>query len=160
MYKILVNLTRIEGIVATVAYSCVALLLMIDVIGREVFSISFLGIKAVSVYIAIVAGFLGLVLATHASTHLRPEVLDRLVVGKAAIVVTRIGDFLSAGLYLVLAWYAYEFVSLSMEVGDKAAVLYFVLWPIQLIMPYAFISCAFRHLVFAWDAELKEEFRS
>ena len=39
--------------------------------------------------------------------------------------------------------------------GDRAAVLYWQLWPIQLTLPYAFYSCALRHLAFAYRPDLK-----
>ena len=53
-------LTTIEGAIATLAYSCVAILLMGDVIGRELFGISVLGIKTVAVYVAIGLLLMGL----------------------------------------------------------------------------------------------------
>ena len=43
----------------------------------------------------------------------------------------------------------------SMEAGDKAPVLYFVLWPLQVVIPYAFASAAIKHLIFAIDPALK-----
>jgi len=42
-----------------------------------------------------------------------------------------------------------------MDSQDKAPVLYFVVWPLQLVIPYAFISAGVKHLIFAWQPELK-----
>ncbi len=67
---------RVESIVATIAYGIVATLLMLDVVGRELFSSSFLGTQQLAVYGAIIAAFLGLTLATSDNSHLRPEFMD------------------------------------------------------------------------------------
>lgn len=157
MEKPLVILTKIEGAVATIAYSGVALLLIVDIVGREAFGISILGIKTVSIYVAIVAGFLGLVLATSANSHLRPEVFDQIIRGPLKLVTDRISDAVSAILYLVLTWFAFVFVGESIELQDKAPVLYFVLWPIQLVIPYAFLSSSLRHIAFAIRPDLRHK---
>ena len=150
-------LTTIEGAIATLAYSCVAILLMGDVIGRELFGISVLGIKTVAVYVAIVAGFLGLVLATNHNAHLRPEIFDHLITGRRGAMFDRIGDLLSGLFFLFLAGYAIYFVGQTRAAGDRAAVLYFLLWPIQLIIPYAFLSSALRHFAFCVSPILKSK---
>ncbi len=137
------------------AYTIVAILLIGDVIGREVFNVSILGTKIIAVYTAIVAGFVGFSLATAANAHLRPEAFDRLVTGPAGDALARTGDAVTGVFYLVLAWFGFTFVQFSMEAGDRAAVLYFALWPIQLIIPYTFVSSAIRHFAFAWRPELK-----
>ena len=62
--KFIRSLRLIEAILATAAYAAVAGLLMTDVIGRELFQTSFLGAEQLAVFGAIIAGFLGLTLAT------------------------------------------------------------------------------------------------
>ena len=138
-------LQRIEGAVAALAYATVALLLMGDVLGRELFGEGIFGAPKMAVYAAIVAGFLGLALATGAGSHLRPAFLDGVFQDRLDRRVWQIADVISAFIYLGLAWVAIEFVQSTRESGDRAAVLYWTLWPIQLVMPYAFLSCAFRH---------------
>lgn len=152
--SVLKGLTLTESIVATVAYALVATLLMVDVIGREVFSSAFLGLQQLAVYGAIVAGFLGLTLATSDNSHLRPEFLDGLA-GRHGAAVARFGDVLSASFFFAGAYVSWTFVQISMESGDKAPVLYFVLWPLQLVIPYAFVSAGLKHLVFALNQTLK-----
>jgi TRAP-type C4-dicarboxylate transport system permease small subunit len=151
---VLIWFKRVESIVATIAYGIVATLLMADVIGRELFSSSFLGTQQVAVYGAIIAGFLGLTLATSDNGHLRPGFMDFLF-RKHEQIVTRISDLVSAAFFWASAYIAWTFVSISMESGDKAPVLYFVLWPLQLVIPYAFASSGLKHLIFAIRPELK-----
>ena len=143
-----------ESIVATAAYAVVAILLMIDVIGRELFATSFLGMQQIAVYGAIVAGFLGLTLATSDNAHLRPEFMD-FAAGRHQNEVQRFGDFLSALFFFAAAYIAYTFVRISMDAGDKAPVLYFVIWPLQLVLPYAFGSAGVKHLIFGLRPDLK-----
>jgi TRAP-type C4-dicarboxylate transport system permease small subunit len=151
---VLIWLKRTESVVATAAYAVVAILLMVDVVGRELFSTAFLGMQQIAVYGAIVAGFLGLTLATSDNAHLRPEFLDFLA-GSAEKQVKRIGDMISALFYFGATYVALTFVQISMEAGDKAPVLYFVLWPLQLVIPYAFFSAGLKHLIFALKPSLK-----
>lgn len=151
---VLTWLKRSESVVATAAYAVVAILLMVDVIGRELFSTSFLGMQQVAVYGAIVAGFLGLTLATSDNAHLRPEFLDFLA-GPFEGQAIRLGDLLSAVFYFGATYVAFTFVQISYEAGDKAPVLYFALWPLQLVIPYAFLSAGLKHLIFALKPSLK-----
>src|SRR5210317_1855870 len=88
-----------ESIVATAAYTVVAILLMIDVIGRELFATSFLGMQQIAVYGAIIAGFLGLTLATSDNAHLRPEFMDFVFKGRETLAV-RLGDAISCVFFL------------------------------------------------------------
>ena len=53
----------------------------------------------------------------------------------------------------VMGYYAVMLVMQSYEYKEKAAVLYWQLWPIQIVIPYAFFSSALRHAAFAvWPA--------
>ena len=152
--KLVRSLRFIEAICATAAYAVVAGLLMTDVIGREVFGTSFLGAQQLAVYGAILAGFLGLTLATSDSTHLRPEFMD-FVLRKYTVFAQRLGDAISACFFFFGAYIAWTFVAVSMSAGDKAPVLYFVVWPLQLIIPYAFASAGLKHTAFAAQPTLK-----
>jgi len=148
------RLRFVESVIATVAYAVVAGLLIADVVGRELFDASFLGSQQLAVYGAIIAGFLGLTLATSDNSHLRPAFMD-FVFKRFESKVQRLGDGVSAVFFLIAAYVAWTFVTQSMDSQDKAPVLYFVVWPLQLVIPYAFISAGVKHLIFAWQPELK-----
>ncbi len=148
------GLKLVESIVATIAYAAVATLLIVDVVGRELFATSFLGAQQVAVYGAIIAGFLGLTLATSDNAHLRPGFMD-FVFAKNEVLVKRIGDFVSAVFFFASALVAANFVGISMGSGDRAPVLYFFVWPLQLVIPYAFISAGVKHLAFGIQPQLK-----
>ena len=68
---------------------------------------------------------------------------------------SRIGDLVSALFFLGACYIAWTFVDVSMQAGDRAPVLYFVVWPLQLVIPYAFASAGFKHLAYALQPDLK-----
>jgi len=154
MAQILQVLRVLESLVATLAYAGVAMLLIYDVIGREVFGTSFLGADQLAVYGAIIAGFLGLSLATSDNAHLRPAFMDFVFKGREALAI-RLGDAVSTVFYFAAAIVAWSFVAVSMEAQDRAPVFYFVVWPLQVIIPYAFLSCAVKHAIFVARPGLK-----
>ena len=139
---------------ATAAYAAVAGILMVDVIGRELFSTSLFGAQQLAVYGAIIAGFLGLTLATSDDAHLRPGFMD-IVFRRWEEQVVRVGDVISGLFFVAAAYVAWTFVAVSVEAGDRAPVLYFFVWPLQLVIPYACLSSGIKHFVFALRPELK-----
>lgn len=148
-------LEKTEGYLAMLAYAGVAALLISDVVMREVFSIPVLGAQSLAVLAAIVAGFMGLSLATARGMHLRPALFDNLLPASYDRYIERGSDIIAAAFYVAIAVFALRFIGESRAAGDKAAVLYFPLWPIQLAMPYAFLSCAIRHAAYALDPRFK-----
>lgn len=150
-------LTRIESVFACLAYVVVAALLIGDVIGRELLSAPIHGAQKMAVYAAIVAGFIGLSLATSDNMHLRPSFLDNVLPARFNAGIGRFSDVFACVFFLVMAIVGLMFVRESMRFEDKAAVLYWLLWPIQLIIPYAFLSTSFRHGLFAAFPALKPD---
>ena len=155
MSKLLLWMQRVESVIATIAYAIVAGLLLGEIVAREVFASSIWGSQRMAVFAAIFAGFLGLTLTTGVNGHLRPQFADRWVPERFDSMVSRFGDFLSAFIFLTMAWFAASYVGETYANGDQAAVLYWTLWPLQLVLPYAFISCAVKHIVFGLDPALK-----
>lgn len=154
LIKAINTLRLLEAITATAAYAAVAGILIADVVGRELFKTSFLGAQQIAVYGAILAGFLGLTLATSDNSHLRPGFMD-FVFARHERVISRIGDGVSAVFFFGASYIAWTFVEISMEAKDRAPVLYFLVWPLQLIIPYAFASAGLKHLAFALRPDLK-----
>ena len=149
-------LMKIEAIVAVLAYIVTAPLLLGDVIAREFFSQSLWGAQQTAVLCGILAAMVGLTLATGRSAHFRPEFADGILRFKW---VNQLGDLISAALLLAFAFFAIEFVTESKSFNDRVPVINVMLWPIQIIVPYALTSSAIKHLVFAWNPDVKSELR-
>lgn len=147
-------ITRAEALTATTAYAVVAGLLVAEVIGREFFGATFLGVQQLAVYAAILAGFLGLTLATSENKHLRPEALDFLT-KRLGVQMTRLSDLVSSIFFFCCSAVSANFVLASMVAQDKAPVLYFHLWPLQLVIPYAFASSGLKHFCFFLRNDLR-----
>ena len=147
--KILDVLRRFESFVAATAYLVTALLLMGDILGRELLGEGIYGAQKMAVYAAIVAGFIGLSLATDAGIHLRPAFLDTVFPDEYDRAVWRVADLVSCAIYLTLGVIAVQFVIGTYEASDRAAVLYWLLWPIQCVIPYALFTTATRHGIYA-----------
>ncbi len=149
---------KIEAAVTMLAYSATTLSLLGDVIGRELFETGIWGAQRFAVYAAIVAGFLGMSLAAAEGEHIRPQIFDAVFPEKLNKTVNRIADFLSFVVYILLAFLAVKFVLSSYENSEIAAVLDWPLWPIQLILPYAFFAVSCRYFLFAFSPSLKSAF--
>jgi TRAP-type C4-dicarboxylate transport system permease small subunit len=148
-------LLKVESVVAAIAYVIVTALLLGEIVAREVFLTAIWGSQKMAVFAAIIAAFLGLVLATADNVHLRPQFADRWIPQQFSGVADRLGDFISAAIFAAMGITASAYLYDTYANGDRAAVLYWPLWPIQLILPYAFYSCALRHLAFAIRPGLK-----
>ena len=155
MSAILKWLQRFESVIAAIAYAIVAGLLLGEIVAREFFASSIWGSQRMAVFAAIFAGFLGLTLTTGVNGHLRPQFADRWLPAAWDTAVARFGDFLSAIIFLSMAWFSSAYIGETFTNGDQAAVLYWPLWPLQLVLPYAFVSCALKHTIFGLKPALK-----
>lgn len=152
--KIFKSLYKFEAVTATSAYGILAITIMIDVIAREVLSIPILGTQRFAVYMSIIAGFLGVCLAAAAGAHLRPRIADSWLPRKWDSQVNRLSNLVASVIFGVAGYFAYQFWNTGFSMGDTAPVLGWPLWPIQIIIPYAFFSTAFRFFMFAFFPEL------
>jgi len=148
-------LYRVEAMTAAVAYAFTAGILILDIVMREVFSSSVWGATKMAVFGAIIAAFIGLILATATNTHLRPAFADYWVPRSWDRAMNRIADTISALLWCGFGVVGIQYLGTSIDSNDLAEVLYIPLWPIQLVLPYAFFSSALRHAVFAVWPDLK-----
>ncbi len=146
---------RIEAGVTTFAYCAATISLLADVLARELWDAGIWGAPRFAVYAAIIAGFLGMSLAAADGAHIRPQFLDFVVPKRLDRLANKFADFLSSLIYTSLGVLSVQFVVVSYENGDIAPVLDWLLWPIQLVLPYTFFSVALRYLLQAIWPRLK-----
>lgn len=146
--KTLLNfLHRLEAGAAVVAFVGISVLLLCDVLLRELAGTSIPGAQRISVYAMICTGFLGLSIAAARGRHLRPTFADGLVPKLLVPHVERFGSLILAATFFTFAYVALEFVIEAHEYGDIARVIEIPLWTIQVIMPYAFFSTGLRYFL-------------
>ena len=152
---------RVECWVAIVAFSLIAVLLMLDVLGREVLgpllhavglqpgSTGIHGAQRAAVYALVVGSFCGVGIATATSSHLVPRVAFSWLPARWDPAVSRVADAFTGAFLLGVAWYGLQFVMASKEVGMRAPVVGWEVWPFQLAIPAGFLSAAVRYFLFA-----------
>ena len=147
--KLLRWLWRVEATICIVAFTGTAVALMADVLARELFGNGLFGAQRFAVWSNAIAGLLGFALVTAERGHLRPQFADALLPKSLEPHIERIGEVLSALICLGMGWYAIEFVLSSARLGERGMAIPILVWPIQLVLPWMFLSSALRHLAFA-----------
>ncbi|MBL8349080.1 MAG: TRAP transporter small permease [Burkholderiaceae bacterium] len=147
--KLLQWLWRIEATICVVAFAGTAVALMADVLARELFGNGIFGAQRFAVWSNAIAGLLGFALVTAERGHLRPQFADALLPRALEPHVDRIGEVVSALICLGLFWFAVDFVLSSARLGERGMAIPILVWPIQLVLPWMFLSSALRHLAFA-----------
>ncbi len=156
---------QLECWIAVLAFSFIALVLMIDVIGREFYGpvMSMLGVKVgatglfgsqkLAVFALVIGSFAGIGIATATGVHLVPRVAFKWVPASWSPHMDRIADVFTGLFLLGVTWYGVLFVIASKDSGVLAAVINVSAWPIQTAIPLGFASAALRYFAFAiWPA--------
>lgn len=153
--RVLGALFAVEATIAGLAFVLLAGALFADVMARELLGNGLWGAQRIAVYAMVVAAMLGFVVTTHLNRHLSIEAAAKALPPALAPAVARIGDVVSAGICLFLAGWAVHFVGVSYATEERGVALDILVWPIQVVMPWAFVSAALRHLAFAAWPDLK-----
>jgi TRAP-type C4-dicarboxylate transport system permease small subunit len=151
----------VECWTAVLAFSFIALVLMIDVLGRELYGpvVSMLGLQVgatglfgsqkLAVFALVIGSFAGIGIATATGVHLVPRVAFKWVPASWSPGMDRLADVFTGLFLLGVAWYGVLFVVASRESGVLAAVINVSAWPIQAAIPLGFASAALRYFIFA-----------
>ena len=156
---------RAECWLAVLAFSFIAVVLCIDVLGREFYgpvarwlgfqpgAMGLFGSQKLAVFALIIGSFAGIGIATATGVHLVPRVAFKWVPAAWGPAMDRLADVVTGIFLLGVAWYGVSFVLASKASGVLAAVINVSAWPIQLAIPLGFISAALRYFMFAvWPA--------
>src|SRR3954447_24866530 len=122
--SLVVNWHTVECWVAVAAFSFIAVILLLDVLGRELLGpiVRLFGLKMatgifaaqkMSVYALVIGAFAGIGIATATGSHLVPRVMFGVVPKQFGPALDRFADLLT-GLFLVaVSYYGLEFVQSS-----------------------------------------------
>jgi TRAP-type C4-dicarboxylate transport system permease small subunit len=155
-----------ECLVAVAAFTFIAVVLLLDVIGRELLGplVRLFGVSAatgifasqkMSVYALVIGAFAGIGIATATGSHLVPRVLFGVVPPRWSPALNRLADLLT-GLFLVgVSYFGLVFVESSFATDLRAPVLNWAVWPFQLAIPLGFISAALRYFLYALWPDLR-----
>lgn len=156
---------KLECWVAVAAFSFIAAILLLDVLGRELLGplIRLLGFPAtatgifasqkLSIFALVIGSFAGIGIATATASHLVPRVGFGWIPARWDPWFNRLADLLTGLFLLGVCYYAWIFVESSKATDLRAPVLDWSVWPIQLAIPIGFLSAAGRYFIYAaWPA--------
>lgn len=155
---------RLECVVAVAAFGFIAVVLIGDVLGREVLGPLYraFGIKGqagvyaaqkMSVYALVVGSFAGVGIATATGSHLLPRIGFGWVPKAWGPAVDRVADVVTGAFMCGVAWFGWVYVQSSMSADLRAQAFNIPIWPIQSMIPLGFLSAGLRYFVFAaWPA--------
>jgi TRAP-type C4-dicarboxylate transport system permease small subunit len=161
-HSLVVNWHTVECWVAVAAFTFIAVILLLDVLGRELLGpiVRLMGLKQatgifaaqkMSVFALVIGSFAGIGIATATGAHLVPRVAFNLVPERWGPTLDRLADLITGVFLLIVAYYGLHFVQSSMATDLRAPVLGWAVWPFQLAIPLGFASAAARYFLFsAW----------
>jgi TRAP-type C4-dicarboxylate transport system permease small subunit len=152
---------RVECVVAVAAFTFIAGIILLDVLGREVLGRLTLSLgidigptgvffsQRLSVLALVIGAYAGIGIATATGSHLRPRLGDGWVPKSWGPAMDRIAD-VATGIFLVGAtWVGLRFVGVSIEKEERTMVLDWLVWPFQMFIALGFLSAGLRYFVFA-----------
>ena len=146
---VLAALFRIEASVTIAALAVLVGAIFFDLIGREFFGKGIFVAQRVAVYALITASLLGFSLAVGWGAHMGIDVARKLVPRRWDVPMDRLADLTSAAGCLFLGYWAVRFVAESFIQQARGMSLEILLWPVQFLLVWAFLSAATRYLIFA-----------
>jgi TRAP-type C4-dicarboxylate transport system permease small subunit len=152
---------RAECWVAVGAFSFIAGMLILDVLGREFLGpvLRLLGFEPgatgiffsqkLSIFALVIGSFAGIGIATATGAHIVPGFASGWVPHGWQLAFDRAADLLTGVCLLVVVWFGYKFVASSMVTDLRAPVLDWSVWPVQFAIPLGFLSAAGRYFFYA-----------
>ncbi len=149
MKKLLGYLSELERWVAGISIAAMAALLFSDVFSREVFHISLPWAQKLSLHLMILAGCLGVSLASSSGGHLRPEIGDHVLPKLIQPAMTAFREFCVACFCGFYFYIGLLYVQQSKDFGDMNVITGVPLWIVQAIFPTVFFLIAVKHAIYA-----------
>jgi TRAP-type C4-dicarboxylate transport system permease small subunit len=155
MAQFLSILTKVEKILAGSALLIVVIAVLIDIVGREIFSLGFAWPQKLALQAMLHAGFLGAALVSQDQEHLRPMLADKWWSQTVGLGIYRLRHFLTGILSLFFAYAAFSYIRETKEFEEIHVVLQTPLWILQLVLIWCFVSFALRSFYFASETSEK-----
>lgn len=147
--RLLAALRVFEVALTSAAFAVLVAVVFADVAWRWISGSGLIWAREVGVFANIVLTILGIGIASADGTHLRPRFFDRIFPAAWDGALTRLQELLTALGFAVLAWIAIAVVHETWQLEDRSIVLRWLVWPVQLVLPLAFVLGTLRHGIFA-----------
>ena len=156
---------RIEKLLAVIAFTLIVVLILGDVLGREVIGpvsnalgleIGSAGVYAAqkkALYLLVIGAFLGIGVSVASAGQIVPTLAFGWVPARWEAMIDRLSYLCSALILAFVVYYAVQFTLVSKDIGILVAGLKWPAWQIQAVIPLGFASAGLRYLIFAiWPA--------
>ncbi|MBT5766149.1 MAG: TRAP transporter small permease [Emcibacteraceae bacterium] len=140
---------KFERAVAIFAFSVMTLIIIADVIIRKIAGVGIAGAMRIAVYAMIVTALISFGLASHKGRHLRPKFADQLLPKSWEFQIISIQESLHALFSLVFAIVSIGVVYETYLLEETSRMLRIAIWPMQSVIPFAFIVGFVRHSLYA-----------
>ena len=149
LVRLLAALRQAEVALTAGAFAVLVTVIFADVAWRRLSGSGLLWAREVGVFANIVLTILGIGIASADGAHLRPKFLDRLLPARWEPVLVRVQEGLTAVGFALLAWLALRVLGETIDLEERSIVLRWLLWPVQMVLPVAFLAGTLRHGLFA-----------
>jgi TRAP-type C4-dicarboxylate transport system permease small subunit len=153
--KLLRILARAERLGAFLAFLVLIAVVFLDVASRELTGTGRHWAMQIGVYANLVVALLGIGVASAAGAHLRPQFADHWLPRSWEPRLAWLQDGVTSVFFCAFALVAVSVVAETRELGERAAVLGNLVWPLQALIPVVFGLAGLRHAIYAAWPELR-----
>jgi TRAP-type C4-dicarboxylate transport system permease small subunit len=153
--KFLRALHAVERAVTFAAFTVMAGAVFADVVIRETQGSGWLYATPIAVWANVIVVLIGIGLASNDGAHLRPRFADGWVPKSFDPLMKRIQEAVFALFCFAFAWLCWTVVADSIRLKEYGSVLRILIWPIQAVMPLAFVLAGIRHAIYAIRSDLR-----
>ncbi len=144
----LANVDKIESVLCAVAFALLTLCIFSDVLLRELFGNGIHWAQRMALNANVLLVFAGFGLATTKGEHLRPRILDQVLPAKYDPLITRCQQLFLSIFYLAVVITACVVVFKTYQLAETDDVLGWPVWPLQSLIPLAFLLASIRHAIY------------
>ena len=153
MQRMLLRLQAAERGITFFAFCVMIAIVFADVAVREVTGSGLHWARQIGVYANIFVVMLGFGLASAEAAHLRPRFADSWIPKRLERFMPHVQEGLMSLFCIAVAVVAVVVVMETFELQERSVVLRLLVWPVQAVIPLAFLIAAFRHGCYAiWPA--------
>lgn len=153
--RLLEIVSRAERLLVSISFAVMTIIIMADVLLREISGTGIAGAPRVAVYAMIITTMISFGLASQSGRHLRPKFADSWVPKRWEPLIERLQEWLTAAFCLTFAVVATGVVAETWALGETSRMLRIPIWPMQSVIPLAFFVAALRHAIFGFYPALK-----
>jgi len=139
------RLSRIERLLCTAAFAVLTLCVFSDVLLRELFGNGIHWAQRIALNANVLLVFAGIGIATSQDEHLRPRIFDHVLPTSWDSTLIRLQQLVMSIFCLSVMILACVVVYKTWQLAETDDVLGWPVWPLQSLIPIAFLLASIRH---------------